>query len=96
MRQLSLSHKSAFIVTRGSRATLVSQAGECWQQAPELRDVVNPIGSGDAFAAGLASALARKKSLREAVTEGNRCGLRTRTPAPGNLGLSVVPAAKHT
>ena len=90
MRQLSVEYNSAFVVTRGSRATLVSHAGESWQQPPERRDVVNPIGSGDAFAAGLASALARKNTLRDAVTQGNRCGLlNAQQLAPGNLGMGI-------
>jgi 1-phosphofructokinase/tagatose 6-phosphate kinase len=96
MRQLSQTHGCACVVTRGSRPTLVSQAGEVWQQAPEPHDVVNPIGSGDAFAAGLASALARMNSLRDAVAEGNRCGLlNAQQLAPGNLGQSIAPAARR-
>ncbi len=96
MRQVSQTYGCACVVTRGNRATLVSQAGEVWQQAPEPRDVVNPIGSGDAFAAGLASILARKGSLRDAVDEGNRCGLlNAQQLAPGNLGQSSVPAPKR-
>ncbi len=96
MRQLSETYGCACVVTRGNRATLVSQSGEVWQQPPEPRDVVNPIGSGDAFAAGLASALARKNSLRDAVAEGNRCGLlNAQQLAPGNLGQSNVPVAKR-
>ena len=96
MCQLSSQHGCAVVVTRGGRATLVSEAGECWHQAPELRNVVNPIGSGDAFAAGLASALARRQSLREAVAEGNRCGLlNAQQLAPGNLGLLPTSPSKH-
>jgi len=96
MRQVSQTYGCACVVTRGNRATLVSQAGEVWQQAPEPHDIVNPIGSGDAFAAGLASILARKGTLRDAVDEGNRCGLlNAQQLAPGNLGQSSVPAAKR-
>ena len=96
MRQLSSDHECAFVVTRGGRATLVSEAGESWQQAPESRKVVNPIGSGDAFAAGLASVIARNQSLRDAVMEGNRCGLlNAQQLAPGNLGVFAKPQAGH-
>jgi 1-phosphofructokinase/tagatose 6-phosphate kinase len=95
MRQLSLAYGCAFVVTRGSRATLVSEAGESWQQPPEQRDIVNPIGSGDAFAAGLASALVRRNRPRDAVAEGNRCGLlNAQQLAPGNLGVSMNPPQK--
>jgi 1-phosphofructokinase/tagatose 6-phosphate kinase len=87
MRQLSEQHGCAFVVTRGSRSTLVSQAGDMAHVSPGNKKVVNPIGSGDAFAAGLASALAHGKSLEDAVAEGNRCGLMNALQlAPGTLG----------
>jgi tagatose 6-phosphate kinase len=96
MRQLSSEYGCAVVVTRGGRTTLVSEAGDFWQQAPDLRRIVNPIGSGDAFAAGLASAIARGQSLREAVAEGNRCGLlNAQQLAPGNLGVSPHAPAKR-
>jgi len=92
MRQLSEQYSCAFVVTRGSRATLVSEVGGSWQQAPEKRNVVNPIGSGDAFAAGLASALARKQPLRDAIDEGHRCGLlNAQQLAPGHIVPSLMP-----
>ena len=47
---------------------------------------VNPIGSGDAFAAGLALALSRGANFAEAVREGIRLGsLNARTEAPGSI-----------
>jgi 1-phosphofructokinase/tagatose 6-phosphate kinase len=93
--QLSAETGVAFVITRGPRSTLVSEKGETWRQAPERHDVVNPIGSGDACAAGLAFALAHGKSLRDAVTEGHRCGLlNAQQLAPGTLGASMHPPAK--
>ncbi len=87
MRQLSEQHRCAFVVTRGNRGTLVSQAGSIAHVRPEQKKVVNPIGSGHAFAAGLASALGHGKSLEDAVAEGNRCGLLNALQlAPGTIG----------
>lgn len=86
MRQLSEEYDCAFVVTRGSRGTLVSEAGGMAHVQPEHKKVVNPIGSGDAFSAGLAAALAHGKSLEEAVAEGNRCGLLNALQlAPGTI-----------
>jgi 1-phosphofructokinase/tagatose 6-phosphate kinase len=94
--RLSAETGVAFVITRGPRATLVAEKGHVWQQAPGRHDVVNPIGSGDAFAAGLACALGRGKSLRDAVAEGNRCGLlNAQQLAPGTLGATVHSPPKN-
>jgi 1-phosphofructokinase/tagatose 6-phosphate kinase len=88
--KLSAETGVAFVLTHGERPALVSEKGQSWRQAPERHEVVNPIGSGDAFTAGLASALAHGKTLRDAVTEGHRCGLlNAQQLAPGTLGTSV-------
>jgi len=85
----------AFVLTRGGRSALVSDGREHWRQAPERHEVVNPIGSGDAFAAGLACALAHGSSLRDAVKEGHRCGLlNAQQLAPGTLGGSANARAR--
>jgi len=97
LTKLSAETGSAFVITRGPRAALVSEKGDTWRQAPERHDVVNPIGSGDAFTAGLATALAHGKTLRDAVTEGHRCGLlNAQQLAPGTLGISELKPAKAT
>lgn len=86
--QLSAQTGVAFVLTRGPHSALVAEKGDTWRQAAEKREIVNPIGSGDAFAAGLASALSKSASLRDAVTEGHRCGLlNAQQLAPGTLGV---------
>ena len=45
------------VVTDGPRDTVVSDGSKFWRVTPLKIDAVNPIGSGDSFAAGLASAL---------------------------------------
>lgn len=84
----------AIVLTRGARSTLVAEKGQTWRQTPERHEVVNPIGSGDAFTAGLAKVLAHGGTLREAVAEGHRCGLlNAQQLAPGTLGaLAHSPA----
>jgi len=64
----------------------VSEAGAFYQVPTEPKKVVNPIGSGDAFTAGFASAFASGKPIQESVSEGNRCGLLNAMQlAPGTL-----------
>jgi sugar/nucleoside kinase (ribokinase family) len=73
----------------------VAEKGEVWRQAPAAGDVVNPIGSGDAFTAGLAAALGAGKDLRDAVSEGHRCGLlNAQQLAPGTTIQSLRPTTK--
>ncbi len=93
--RLSAETGCTFVLTRGPHAALIAEQGEAWHQAPEQREVVNPIGSGDAFTAGLATALSQKKPLRDAVTEGHRCGLlNAQQLAPGTISNSMRPGAK--
>ncbi len=77
---------AALIVTRGPRPSLYwdgSALREC--EAPSIVPV-NPIGSGDSFAAGLAAALMGGASLAEAVAEGSRLGaLNALNLKPGSI-----------
>jgi fructokinase len=55
-------------VTRGSRgARLWHRSGESWTRAAEAIEVVDTVGAGDAFTAGLVDALAGKRSGDEAL-----------------------------
>ncbi len=57
----------AAVVTAGRHGVAgADESGTFWVDAPSV-DVVNPIGAGDAFTAGLAVALERGADLREAV-----------------------------
>jgi 1-phosphofructokinase family hexose kinase len=58
------------IITDGPRPVWVSSAGQTWKLQPPLIHVVNPIGSGDSLAAGLAMKLDSGTDVLEAVRYG--------------------------
>lgn len=58
------------VITDGPQAVWVSSAGQVWQVQPPHISVVNPIGSGDSLAAGLAAALDQGADVLEAVRYG--------------------------
>jgi tagatose 6-phosphate kinase len=63
------------VVTRGAKATLYWD-GKSLCECPVPRiEALNPIGSGDAFMAGLAASLTEGASLEEAISEGTRLGV---------------------
>jgi 1-phosphofructokinase/tagatose 6-phosphate kinase len=68
-------YRSRLVLTRGPETVWYSENGEleeyCFE--PDAQPL-NTIGSGDAFTAGMAAALGRGASLKEAVAEGCRCG----------------------
>ena len=66
MRDLRERGAQRVVVTSGRGPTLALDGRSCWRiQAPRV-EVVNPIGSGDAFAAGLVWRLLRGEDLGEA------------------------------
>jgi fructose-1-phosphate kinase PfkB-like protein len=77
---------TALVVTRGA-APLWYWDGRVLAEASSARvAAVNPIGSGDAFAAGLAAVLAEGGAMRDAVAEGIRLGaLNAATLKPGSI-----------
>ena len=76
MSAIRREHGSDVVLTRGERSTLFTVDAEVTELEPPRIAPVNPIGSGDAFAAGLAAALARGCSLGEAVVRAHECGAR--------------------
>lgn len=58
------------VITDGPHPVWVSSAGQVWKFQPPLVNVVNPIGSGDSLAAGLAAALDAGADVLEAVRYG--------------------------
>ena len=64
----------ALVLTNGAASVLYAEKGKLDEYSFEPVEPVNTIGSGDAFTAGLASALEEGASLRDAVAEGARCG----------------------
>lgn len=81
------SYGSWLVVTRGTRPTLYWDGTTLREQEVFVHArTLNPIGSGDAFGAGLARMLERGKSLQEAVLEGTRLGaLNAAVLKPGSL-----------
>jgi 1-phosphofructokinase/tagatose 6-phosphate kinase len=73
-RELYRDYGCRVVLTRGASSVWYAEAGALEEFAVEPVPPVNTIGSGDAFTAGLASALEDGASLREAVAQGARCG----------------------
>ena len=77
------------VVTMGKNGALIL-SGDDVAKVPGLRvDVVDTTGAGDAFNAGLATALAEKRPLLEAVRYANTAG------AIACTQLGVIPALGH-
>ena len=62
------------VLTRGTDSVWYAEAGTLEDYPVEPVQALNTTGSGDAFTAGLAAALADGASLKEALAEGARCG----------------------
>lgn len=79
-------HGTILVVTRGARPTLFWD-GEALRECPvQAVEALNPIGSGDSFNVGLATALEEGASLAEAVAEGSRLGaLNAERLKPGSI-----------
>jgi fructose-1-phosphate kinase PfkB-like protein len=74
------------IVTRGSESTLYWDGELLGEHPVDPVTVVNPIGSGDAFGAGVARMLEGGADLRSAVAEGTRLGgLNASLLKPGSI-----------
>jgi tagatose 6-phosphate kinase len=74
MKQLIRLGAGWVVVTRGRAATLVSDGTSFWKiETPQVQ-VVSAIGSGDAFAAGLAAGLSRGDDVPQACALGVACG----------------------
>ncbi len=58
------------VITDGPHAVWVSSASQVWKLQPPVINVVNPIGSGDSLAAGIAAALDAGVEVLEAVRHG--------------------------
>jgi 1-phosphofructokinase/tagatose 6-phosphate kinase len=73
-REIGTQYGCRIILTRGAGNLWFDVAGMLEEYPIEGVQAVNPIGSGDAFTAGLASALGDGASLREALAEACHCG----------------------
>ena len=73
-RELQNKHGTVIILTRASNPIWYMENNDMLDFEIEPCEAMNNVGSGDAFTAGLAAALEDGKSLREAISEGARCG----------------------
>lgn len=91
MRELAERGAQQVIVTAGKDPTLAYDGRRSWRITVPRIHVVNPIGSGDAFAAGLAWRLARGDDLPEACRWAGACGAANAlTPLAGELDRADV------
>jgi 1-phosphofructokinase/tagatose 6-phosphate kinase len=73
-------HKCRVILTNGSRKIIAADANNFFEVDIQRVKTVNTTGCGDAFTAGLATALedgwfaGQPLNFREAISEGCRCG----------------------
>jgi tagatose 6-phosphate kinase len=86
MRELSERGAQRVVVTAGKEPTLAFDGKQFWRVvSPQIR-AMNPIGSGDAFTAGLVSRLMRGDDLGEACRWGSAAGAANAlTPMPGEV-----------
>ena len=61
------------VTTMGPDGAAATDGTSFWKLCVPRVDVVNPIGSGDAFTAGLACALSRRETFPDAVKLGAAC-----------------------
>jgi 1-phosphofructokinase/tagatose 6-phosphate kinase len=85
-REYKERHGAWLVVTRGSRSTLFWD-GTALRECPARPvKVLNPIGSGDSFNVGVATALEDGATIAEAVAEGTRLGaLNAERLKPGSI-----------
>ena len=74
MRQLHARGAERIVVTAGNAATLAFDGQDFWRVTPPRIRALNPIGSGDAFTAGMVWRLLRGDDLGEACRWGAAAG----------------------
>ncbi|HUA37882.1 MAG TPA: hexose kinase [Candidatus Sulfopaludibacter sp.] len=88
MRELCERGAQRVVVTAGKEPALAFDGKDFWRIVPPPINPVNPIGSGDAFTAGLVSRLLRGDDLGEACRWGGAAGAANAlTLLPGELSL---------
>src|SRR4029453_14849865 len=74
MKQLVALGTTWAVVTQGKDGAVVSDGEQFWRaRSPQVK-AINPIGSGDSVAAGLASAISRGQRLPDAAKLAVACG----------------------
>ncbi len=78
-------------VTLGAAGIAVSDGSRCWRAAAPRIEAVNPIGSGDAAAAGFAAGIVRGTPFPEAARLAVACGAANAlTETSGTIVLTDV------
>jgi tagatose 6-phosphate kinase len=96
MRELIARGAGWAITTRGPHDTLVTNGESFWRVTTPKIQVISAIGSGDAFAAGLAFALFRGQELPEAAILGTACAAaNAMTAFAGHLDRDVVQSLQQ-
>jgi 1-phosphofructokinase/tagatose 6-phosphate kinase len=72
--ELCEKYQCRIILTRGAQALWAAEADNFFEVCPSAVKPLNSTGSGDAFTAGLASALENGADFSAAIAEGRRCG----------------------
>jgi len=92
MREMNQAGAQWVVVTAGKEALLVSSSQEAFRVLPlKVDSAVNPIGCGDALAAGVAVAIERGESVVEAVRYGVAAAAdRLRLLLPGRMDPARV------
>ena len=72
--EIAKKNKCAVILTNGSRRIFAAEADGFFEIEVQSVKALNSTGCGDAFTAGLASALESGAGFREAISEGCKCG----------------------
>lgn len=98
MRELSQRGAQRVVVTAGKETVLAFEAGKSWRIRPPTIRPVNPIGSGDAFTAGVVWRLVAGDDLGEACRWGAAAGAANALSLlPGELERpQVEQLAGHT
>ena len=94
MRDLmGMGARNVFVTQGGKAAYLLTPKGAWLFIPPEVRQHVNPIGSGDCTTAGIAHALLRGKRMADAIRYGLACGsANVESLTPADIDLKRVDA----
>ncbi|MGB7157428.1 MAG: 1-phosphofructokinase family hexose kinase [Tepidisphaeraceae bacterium] len=91
MRKLVASGPQWVVVTMGSEGAMVSDGKGFWRITIPTVEVVNPIGSGDSFAAGLAVGIVRGLAIPDAAALAAACGVaNAMTQVAGHVRMEDV------
>jgi tagatose 6-phosphate kinase len=86
MRRVVASGAQWVVVTLGADGAIASDGNGFWRVTVPSIKAVNPIGSGDSFAAGLAVAMTRGEALPAALALAAACGVaNAMTPVAGHV-----------